>query len=118
MITLTKQIEVVAQAREQKLRTGTIECDEALFERLRGLRRKLADERSVPAYVIFSDVSLREMAKNYPTTTVEFRRIPGVGEKKLKDFADAFLDEIKNYLVKSGFNVVCDRPQPSYRRTI
>jgi ATP-dependent DNA helicase RecQ len=69
-----------------------------LFGRLRGLRRKLADERNVPAYVIFSDVSLREMARNYPTTATEFRRIPGVGEQKLKDFADAFLVEIKNYL--------------------
>jgi ATP-dependent DNA helicase RecQ len=95
-ITLTKQIEVVA--RDQKARAGAIECDEALFERLRGLRRKLADERNVPAYVIFSDVSLREMARNYPTTTTEFRRIPGVGEQKLKDFAEAFLSEIKNYL--------------------
>jgi ATP-dependent DNA helicase RecQ len=95
-ITLTKQIEVVA--RDQKARAGAIECDEVLFECLRGLRRKLADERNVPAYVIFSDVSLREMAKNYPTTAAEFRRIPGVGEQKLKDFADAFLGEIKNYL--------------------
>jgi ATP-dependent DNA helicase RecQ len=97
-ITLTKPIEVVSKSREQKPRAGAIECDEALFERLRGLRRKLADERNVPAYVIFSDVSLREMARNYPTTTTEFRRIPGVGEQKLKDFADAFLVEIKNYL--------------------
>ena len=95
-ITLTKQIEVVA--RNQKARAGAIECDEALFEHLRDLRRKLADERNVPAYVIFSDVSLREMAKNYPTTETEFRRIPGVGEQKLKDFAEAFLSEIKNYL--------------------
>jgi ATP-dependent DNA helicase RecQ len=95
-ITLTKQIEVVA--RDQKARAGAIECDEVLFERLRGLRRKLADERNVPAYVIFSDVSLREMAKHYPTTATEFRRIPGVGEQKLKDFADVFLGEIKNYL--------------------
>jgi len=95
-ITLTKQIEVVA--RDQKARAGAIECDEALFEHLRGLRRKLADERNVPAYVIFSDVSLREMARNYPTTATEFRRIPGVGEQKLKDFAEAFLSEIKNYL--------------------
>src|SRR5262249_17104455 len=95
-ITLTKQIEVVA--RDQKVRAGAIECDEMLFEHLRGLRRKLADERNVPAYVIFSDVSLREMARNYPTTAIEFRRIPGVGEQKLKDFADAFLGEIKNYL--------------------
>src|SRR5436189_1634753 len=95
-IILTKQIEVVT--RDQKARAGAIECDEVLFERLRGLRRKLADERNVPAYVIFSDVSLREMAKLYPTTATEFRRIPGVGEQKLKDFAERFLGEIKNYL--------------------
>jgi ATP-dependent DNA helicase RecQ len=97
-ITLTKQIEVVSQSRAQRDRVGAIECDEALFELLRGLRRKLADERNVPAYVIFSDVSLREMARNYPTTATEFRRVPGVGEQKLKDFADAFLSEIKNYV--------------------
>src|SRR5207247_5665946 len=99
-ITLTKQIEVVA--RDQKARAGAIECDEVLFERLRGLRRKLADERNLPAYVIFSDVSLREMAKLYPTTATEFRRIPGVGEQKLKDFANAFLSEIKNYLATNS----------------
>jgi len=101
-ITLTKQIEVVSQSRGQKARVGTIECDEALFDHLRGLRRKLADERNVPAYVIFSDVSLREMARNYPTTETEFRRIPGVGEQKLKDFAEAFLSEIKNYLAANS----------------
>ena len=97
-IILTKQIEVVSQSRDQRARAGAIECDEALFECLRALRRKLADERNVPAYVIFSDVSLREMARNYPTTATEFRRIPGVGEQKLKDFAETFLSEIKNYL--------------------
>ena len=101
-ITLTKQIEVVSQSRDQKVRVGAIECDEVLFERLRGLRRKLADERNVPAYVIFSDVSLREMARHYPTTETEFRRIPGVGEQKLKDFAEAFLSEIKNYLAANS----------------
>jgi ATP-dependent DNA helicase RecQ len=109
-ITLTKQIEVVA--RDQRARTGTIECDEGLFECLRGLRRKLADERNVPAYVIFSDVSLREMAKNYPTTATEFRRIPGVGEQKLKDFADAFLGEIKNYLAVNPRRTFSDELSP------
>jgi ATP-dependent DNA helicase RecQ len=62
-ITLTKQIEVVFQSRDQKVRADAIECDELLFERLRG-RRELTDERNVPTYVIFSDVSLREMAKS------------------------------------------------------
>src|SRR5437867_10243711 len=95
-ITLTKQIDIATQ--REKPRAGAIECDELLFEQLRALRRKLADERDVPAYVIFSDVSLREMARNYPTTASQFRRIPGVGEQKLKDFARPFLSEIKNYL--------------------
>jgi ATP-dependent DNA helicase RecQ len=115
-ITLTKPIEVVA--RDQKARTGAIECDEVLFECLRTLRRKLADERNVPAYVIFSDVSLREMARNYPTTATEFRRIPGVGEQKLKDFAEAFLSEIKNYLDANSrrtFSSALDPSRPPRR---
>jgi ATP-dependent DNA helicase RecQ len=83
---------------------------------LRGLRRKLADERNVPAYVIFSDVSLREMARNYPTTASEFRRIPGVGEQKLKEFADAFLGEIKNYLAANPRQTFSRAPDPSLPR--
>jgi ATP-dependent DNA helicase RecQ len=111
-ITLTKQIEVVSQSRGQKARVGAIECDEPLFEHLRALRRKLADERDVPAYVIFSDVSLREMARNYPTTETEFRRIPGVGEQKLKDFAQSFLGEIKNYLAANPQRTFSDGLDP------
>src|SRR4029077_16985098 len=117
-ITLTKQIEVVSKSRDQKARVGAIECDEVLFELLRGLRRKLADERNVPAYVIFSDVSLREMARHYPATETEFRRIPGVGEQKLKDFAEAFLSEIKNYLAansRRAFSNALDPLRPPRR---
>ena len=95
-IVLTKQIEIAEKAARRK--PGAIECDEVLFERLRTLRRQLADERGVPAYIIFSDVSLREMARNYPTNSTEFRHIPGVGEQKLKDFGEAFLSEIKSHL--------------------
>jgi ATP-dependent DNA helicase RecQ len=95
-ITLTKQIEVPTAKAKQ--RAGEIPCDEALFDRLRTVRRKLADERDVPAYVVFSDVALREMARAYPTTPAEFRRIPGVGEQKLRDFAEPFVSEITDYL--------------------
>ena len=95
-IILTKQIEIAEKSARTK--PGAIECDEVLFERLRALRRQLADERGVPAYIIFSDVSLREMARKYPTNSTEFRRIPGVGEQKLKDFGEAFLSEIKSHL--------------------
>lgn len=95
-ITLTKHVDLAKQSATP--RAGAIECDEALFERLRAVRRKLADERDVPAYVIFSDVSLREMARAYPTSAAEFQKISGVGKQKLNDFADPFLVETKEYL--------------------
>ncbi|MGC1321015.1 MAG: HRDC domain-containing protein [Candidatus Udaeobacter sp.] len=93
---MTKQIEIAEKS--ARIKPGAIECDEVLFARLRALPRQLADERGVPAYIIFSDVSLREMAKHYPTTSVQFRRIPGVGEQKLKQLAEPFLDKIKGHL--------------------
>ncbi len=77
---------------------GAIECDEKLFDRLRRLRKKIADERGLPAYIIFSDVSLRQMARHYPTTESEFARISGVGERKLADFGKVFMDSISAYL--------------------
>jgi ATP-dependent DNA helicase RecQ len=86
------------QQSESKHREGEIECDESLFERLRDLRKKLADERNVPAYVVFSDVSLRHMAREYPTSPHEFARISGVGERKRADFGHLFTTEITAYL--------------------
>jgi len=79
-------------------RAGAIACDEALFDQLRALRKSLADERGVPPYIIFSDVSLRQMARHYPQTDAEFRRISGVGDAKLREFGSLFLTEIAGYL--------------------
>ena len=87
-----------------------------LLEGLRALRRQLADERGVPAYIIFSDVSLREMARKYPTNSTEFRRIPGVGEQKLKDYAEPFLAEIRKYLAKSPRRIFPDEVDSSLQR--
>jgi ATP-dependent DNA helicase RecQ len=72
--------------------------DESLFERLRQLRKTLADERDVPAYVIFSDVALRQMAQDYPANEQEFLRISGVGTRKLEEFGTDFLAAIAEYL--------------------
>lgn len=79
-------------------RTGEISCDELLFDRLRIVRKTLADEHNVPAYIIFSDVSLRQMARLYPANEQEFARISGVGEKKLNEFGAIFLAEIASHL--------------------
>nr|MDQ3624928.1 ATP-dependent DNA helicase [Verrucomicrobiota bacterium] len=99
-ITLTRPMEVpepVRAARTRTQRSGQIECDEALFEKLRELRKRLADERDVPAYIVFSDVALREMARAMPITAREFQAISGVGEKKLAEFGTAFMGVIREH---------------------
>jgi len=96
-ITLTKPIE--APAKKVRIqRVGEIECDEELFERLRALRRKVADERDVPAYIIFSDATLRQMARACPQSKSEFAQIAGVGQQKLKELAEPFLAEVGEHL--------------------
>ncbi len=97
-ITLTKPAEVAEPKRKRHV--GEIACDEALFERLRALRRQLADERNVPAYIVFSDVALREMAREYPTTEAEFGSISGVGAQKQREFAGPFTREIAAFLAE------------------
>jgi ATP-dependent DNA helicase RecQ len=92
------KLPVERTSRSQNYVAGAIDCDEELFDRLRRLRKKIADERSLPAYIIFSDVSLRQMARYYPTTETEFARINGVGERKLADFGRTFIDSIASYL--------------------
>jgi ATP-dependent DNA helicase RecQ len=95
-ITLTKP-PPVAEKRTRP-RKGEITCDERLFEQLRQLRKEIADSRNVPAYVIFGDVTLREMARDYPTTESAFRDLTGVGEKKLEEFGAPFMDAVTKYL--------------------
>jgi len=80
------------------MRAGDIPCDEMLFNELRTLRKRLADEREVPPYVIFGDISLRHMARSYPVDETGFMKIPGVGGQKLKDFGDSFLQEIRSWV--------------------
>ena len=68
-----------------------------LFEILRVLRKKFADEQNVPPYIIFSDVTIGEMASTQPLTKEEFADIKGVGKQKLSRYADSFLIIIRNY---------------------
>ncbi len=68
-----------------------------LFEKLRTLRKRLADEQNVPPYIIFSDTTLKEMANSQPKTEEEFAEIKGVGKQKLTRYADDFLNEIKYF---------------------
>jgi ATP-dependent DNA helicase RecQ len=71
--------------------------DPGLFEALRTLRRRLAEERGVPAYVLFSDATLRDMARLRPGSAGALLGIRGVGERKLADLGQRFLEAISNY---------------------
>ncbi len=97
-ITLTRPMPTVEKTRGTSQKAGAISCDEALFEKLRDLRKQLADERDVPAYIVFSDVSLRLMARDYPDSEPAFARITGVGERKRAEFGEAFLAVIREHL--------------------
>ncbi|MEZ5038364.1 MAG: DNA helicase RecQ [Saprospiraceae bacterium] len=69
-----------------------------LFEVLRQIRRKLAQERGVPPYIIFTDATLEEMAAQRPVTDQDMNLISGVGERKLQLYGDAFMQAIADYM--------------------
>lgn len=80
---------------------GEVEYDAGLFEALRRLRKRLADEARVPPFVVFSDASLAAMAAHRPTDAASFLQMHGVGAKKLERYGQAFLAEIRAFVEKS-----------------
>jgi ATP-dependent DNA helicase RecQ len=88
-----KQRKAAARAGRAAELTG-LPVDEELFDRLRALRKGLADEQHVPAYVVFSDAALAEMAARKPATHAELLEVNGVGQTKLQRYGDAFLEAI------------------------
>ena len=71
---------------------GTPEAQ--LFERLRQLRKTIADEQGVPPYVVFTDTTLQEMAREQPTSRVAMLAVSGVGMKKFETYGEAFIEAI------------------------
>lgn len=69
--------------------------DPELFERLRAVRKRLADAEGVPAYIVFSDAVLRGMAERIPRTRPELLLVSGVGPVKLERYGDAFLEVLR-----------------------
>jgi ATP-dependent DNA helicase RecQ len=96
-ITLTKPL-ALPKAKRVTRREGEIECDEILFARLRELRKQLADERGVPAYIVFGDTTLRQLAREYPTRVAELEGITGIGDKKRAEYGEAFTAAIAAFL--------------------
>ena len=87
--------EPAAGERATRTTVDGVVYDRLLFDELRALRRRVAEERGVPPYLIFSDASLRDMARLRPLTLEQFREVKGVGDWKLETFGERFLAVVR-----------------------
>lgn len=104
----TVKIQLAKPAEEKIARAPKLQenYDPGLFQLLRGVRKRIAEENGWPPYVIFHDTTLKAMAKSFPRTKQELSRIPGVGSKKLDSFGDEFLRTIVEYTRTNGFTTM------------
>ena len=99
-VTLTERRARPEEKKERRRRGSTAapaEPNAVLYERLRLLRYRLAEEQGVPPYVIFSNVTLADMAAKKPRDSLELLDVAGVGEVKARRYGAAFLKEIENW---------------------
>ncbi|MCP4717277.1 MAG: RecQ family ATP-dependent DNA helicase, partial [Deltaproteobacteria bacterium] len=94
-----RRFAVVLKSEEETVRSVEAfeDYNQALFERLRVLRLRLADEQNVPPFVVFSDKSLHDMCRKFPRSQDELLQVSGVGERKLQLYGEAFLEEIRSF---------------------
>jgi len=92
-------VRIAAPKRERKTASAAAPAAEsgALFECLRALRKRLADEHGLPPYVVFHDATLREMAERRPLTLNQFAELPGVGHAKLARYGEHFIAAIGQF---------------------
>lgn len=84
--------------------------EKELFERLRGLRKRLADEQNVPPYVVFADTTLSALARQRPVTQEHFLRVYGVGRRKLEAYYEPVVAEIRAYCSEHALPVGLEPP--------
>ena len=101
-LVLSRRMEDRGKQVKRSRRSTDDDYDGRLFEELRTLRRRLADERNLPPYVVFGDTSLRHMAMTFPRTTEEFARVRGVGAARLQEYGQQFIDVIRAYALAHG----------------
>jgi ATP-dependent DNA helicase RecQ len=100
--------EEVKEEQEQEEVQQAAGHDEALFEMLKALRKKMAKEKDLPPYVLFQDPSLKEMATTFPTKLDELAHVGGVGQGKAQKFGPPFLALIKKYVEDNDIMTASD----------
>lgn len=98
-----KAIRLVQIARGKKAGKTAVDAiswegvDRDLFDKLRQLRKRLADEAHVPPYVVFNDMTLRELSRVRPSTLEKMRSISGIGDEKLRKYGKTFLEALDEH---------------------
>ena len=110
---LNKPIDDIVSSKQKTKKD--LEFNSLLFEELRAIRMKQAQKLNVPPFVIFGDTSLQEMAYYFPQTKEDFSCISGVGDKKLEQFGEIFMDLIKNF---AKANKISPKPFPNKKEKI
>ena len=90
--------------------------DRDLFELLRTMRGELASEHGVPAYIVFGDAALRDMARRRPSTLESFAEVRGVGQKKLAEYGETFVAAIVEHCQANGVAMDTTEDPPNSRR--
>lgn len=111
---LPKPIVIVNEREHTSLAPDLTPEEDGLFERLRTLRKHLADEQNVPPYVVFSDNTLLTLARQRPVSESHFLRIPGIGQRKLEAYYTPFVSEIRAYCAE--FHVPVGEEPPEEER--
>jgi len=88
---------------------------EMLFDSLRQLRKKIADEQSVPPYVVFQDSTLKVMAQVQPQTLIEFAQLSGVSDQKVDKYGSRFVAEIQAYRQEQGLSTSTGNPKKAIK---
>ena len=101
-LVLSRPIQSRGARAKRSVHSTDDDYDRRLFEELRALRRRLADERNLPPYVVFGDASLRHMATIYPRTMEQFAQVRGAGAARLQDYGRQFVDVISAYASTHG----------------
>ncbi|MBP3502933.1 MAG: DNA helicase RecQ [Clostridia bacterium] len=82
-----------------------IDYDANLFETLRVLRKEVAEKNSIAPFIVFTDVSLKEMCKYFPVTKEELLNISGVGINKFENYGEVFINSIKTYVAENNIDL-------------
>jgi ATP-dependent DNA helicase RecQ len=94
-----------AVMRKEMVRASQLVEDHELFDSLRALRKELAEKEKIPPYIIFSDQTLREICNLLPGSYSELLKVKGVGEKKLEQYGQTFLEAINAYKQRNGIEM-------------